>query len=104
MKMKVAVFKNTRFGYEVVSSLSYENDDDYVQISESIEVDFPPLTGEEVIKNQIVALDKMAEKVREKASDQLAAIEQRKAELLALPAPDNTGCGDDHLERVEAGE
>lgn len=101
--MRVAMFKSIRFGYEVASSCEYASDTDYVRISEWVDVEFPPISNREVINNQITALDKMAKAVREKAADQLAIIEQKQAELLALPAPDNLGpddpdpylCGDE---------
>ena len=62
--------------------------DEYVQLSEVIEVDFPELSNEAVINNQVAALDKQMTKVRADSEAAITALEGRKQELLAITYKD----------------
>jgi len=84
MKQRLALFKNVEWGYVFASEESREDADDYVRITEYIEVDFPDLPLCMVVNSQIDALDKAAEELGKKYMEGLESIKQKKAELLSL--------------------
>ena len=81
--------KSVEFNYETIMLL---NDDgsldffknDYVQLSEVIEVEFPELSNKDVVKSQVDILDKQMTKVRADSEAAITALEGRKQELLAI--------------------
>jgi hypothetical protein len=84
MKEKIAKFKSIDCG-----SISFLGDwaegfSRYVRISEYIEVEFPEREKAEYIQEEINLLDKMADEIRDKATEGLNNINRRKEELLAL--------------------
>ena len=96
MKKTVMVFKNVRHNYETIvdvgsdSSLldSYTEDDNYVALSEAVEIDFPELSNDEVVKSEIAIIDRQITKVRADSEAAVTALVGRKQELMALPSAD----------------
>ena len=89
MKKKVVLMKNMKHNFESITEtydgdLSYYLDNEYVQLSEIIEIDFPELSDEVVIKNQVSALDNQITKVMADSEVQITELKARKQELLAI--------------------
>lgn len=86
--MKLAVFKNIELGslhgWETVGTDNYEQVDRYIRVSEYVDVEFPPLKGEEVVQKQLTALDKAEGELRGRFQAALNQIEQQRQELRAL--------------------
>ena len=89
MKMKLAVYKHEYSDGSPCGEWA-ETCNGYVRLTEFVEVDFPPLADATVIARQVEMIDRQISKVRVAAADEVARLEQRKAELLALPAPEVT--------------
>jgi hypothetical protein len=84
MKEKIAKFKSIDHGSPAYLGEWAEGFSSYVRISEYIEVEFPEREKAEYIQEEINLLDKMADEIREKATEGLNNINRRKEELLAL--------------------
>lgn len=89
--MKLALYRNTTYRHSgSFPSMFCDEDDDnshgseYARVSEPVEVEFPPLSTEAVIKQQIDALDRTEQQIREDFQQKLDAIQNRRAELQAL--------------------
>lgn len=87
MKKRIAVWKDTKQGYTFISEHEFSAGGENVRLTEWLEADFVELPAKEVVEGEVAALDRLAEEVRAAAHDKLQFIERRKAELLALPAP-----------------
>ena len=84
--MKIALFKNVEYDHETIREY-VEFDmfaDDYLQLSEFVEVDFPLLDKSEVNKKQVAIIDKQIQKVKADYEVKLNGLESYKAELLAI--------------------
>lgn len=81
---KVALFKHNKYGDVNVASSDLETCKEYVRVSEYLTITFTPRKSDEVIAAAVAAID--AEIVEAKQA--VRNLEQRKAELLALPAPE----------------
>ena len=89
MNKRIVLMKSVEFNYETIMLL---NDDgsldffknDYVQLSEVIEVEFPELSNKDVVKSQVDLLNKQMTKVRADSEAAITALEGRKQELLAI--------------------
>ncbi len=67
----------------------YEEDIDYIRITDTVEVEFNELSDEVIIPQRIAAYDAEIEEARNVAAKKIAGIEERKAELMVLThAPD----------------
>lgn len=94
MKLKLAVFETgTRYRCKIALA-EYEagkfvGDDspEYVRLTETVEVEFPELPSEAIIGSQVKQLDAAEAELRRQFAEALRAIVDRRAELLALPAP-----------------
>jgi hypothetical protein len=84
MKIKLAIFKSKDSEFITVIDEIAEYWEDYVRISEYVEVEFPDREKAECVKEEITILDKMADEIRAKATEGLNNINRRKEELLAL--------------------
>jgi hypothetical protein len=90
MKHRVAVFKSIKYGNPIATSSDMcagMYSEDYVRLTDWIEVEFSELSNEAVINAQLCALDALEDKVKLECANKLNDITQRKAELLALPGP-----------------
>ena len=81
MKYVLAVYQ-TSYGMELV--LQETGNTEYMRISEFQEVEFKPLPTEEIVANQIVALDALIEKTKSEALETIGELEQKKQEFLAI--------------------
>lgn len=83
--MRIALFKNATFEWaephpwKEGSSL-----EGYVQISEVVDIDFPPLSAETIVRGQLDALDVKEQELRNAFQKTLDAITNRRAELQSL--------------------
>ena len=88
MKKKVVLLKSMKHDYESITEtegdLSYYLENDYVQLSEIVEIDFPELNNDSVIKTQVAVLDKQITKVMADSEVQINKLKARKQELLAI--------------------
>lgn len=93
MKLKLALFKHKHGFIHAVNDVGgcYEDDPDYVRITEYIEVDFPELPKDEIVSKQVENLDKEIESTKEEAMKKVAMLQQKKQELLAITHEVNNG-------------
>lgn len=91
MKKKVVLLRNVKFNYDTLASCDIEKDIDmtfyeneHVVTSEVVEVDFPELSNEDVVLNEIAVLDNQINKVMAQAEVSIKALKERKQELLAI--------------------
>lgn len=84
--MKVALFKSTEYSWAtpIPSEETLENCETYVRVSEYAEVDFPPLSNDIVIQQQLDALDRTEQQLRLKFQERLDTINNQRAELQSL--------------------
>ena len=85
--MKLVLLKNLKYDFETVTiedegmNLAEYIGDEYIQLSEIIDVEFPMLKDVDINAKKIEVIDKDIQKA--KAGIEL--LEQAKAELLAIP-------------------
>ena len=89
MIKRLAIFKDVKYGYNAYAESGLDLSTDYVRLSEYVDVDFPMLPPEETVSKEIEMLDKLSCSVRAKYHDDIAEIYRKKAELIALPAPES---------------
>lgn len=85
--MKVAMYKNVKYGSESVNEVMdwIEKSSEYVRLSAIVDVEFPPLPREVVVAEEIASLNLAVSEIEAKAYDATANIKARIQELLALP-------------------
>jgi hypothetical protein len=100
-KVKVALYKNTtyKWGTPMVFGIDEDGEEfsdrnkDWARVSEIVEVEFPSLSDETVIRAQLDSLDKTEQQIRMEFQHKLNALKERRAELQALtftPAESNS--------------
>jgi hypothetical protein len=84
--MKLALFKSTEYSTSIPQPCGewMEVSKGYARVSEYVDVEFPPLADEAVIKQQLDALDRTEQELREQFQRHLNGINDRRAELQAL--------------------
>lgn len=87
--MKVALFKHVEYGFEGVFLGSFEDSDEYVRVTEYVDIEFTRLPDSETVKKSLAIIDKAADAVREELGRKLDGLDRRRQELLALPGVDN---------------
>ena len=83
--MRLAIFR--RLGEHSSTSACEEwadGCDAYVRLSEFVDVNFPPLKGDDVVQKQLNALDRTESALRDKFQSALNGIEHQRAELRAI--------------------
>jgi len=87
--MKVARYKCISSDFLTVQEVESwcEESEDYLRLTEPVEIELIPLAQEDVVKAEIEVLDKCIKTIQANAEVKINGIEQRKAELLSLPAP-----------------
>lgn len=83
-KQKIAIFRNIEHGYESILDGQFDSFEEYVRLSEFVEVEFQPLTGDEFVQKQLSALDKAESALRAQFQIALNGIEQQRQELRAI--------------------
>lgn len=85
--MEVALYKNLNYNYELVADLKdkYDDKDDYVRISDIVEIRFDLLNDAEITKKHVSMIDKQIKTVQAAAESKLNELKQKRDELLALP-------------------
>lgn len=83
MKQKIAIFQS-KYGSFWTYEESMEKHTDCVRVTEYVEVEFPELPTETVVGNQVASIDKQIDAIKNKAMEEVAKLQTRKAELLAL--------------------
>lgn len=94
--MKIAKFQ--RIGspdwfavWEQLPSGNEPMQEDYVRVSEYLDINFPPRAPEEIVPAQMAVLDKAEAELREKFAEKLNQIAEQRARLRAItwqPQPD----------------
>ena len=87
--MKIAQFRSSVYNLISVSDEVLERCEDYVRISEYVEVDFVERNKEDVVNDEIAVIDTQIKTVNLDAYKKTSELEQRKAELLAIPDMSN---------------
>ena len=83
--MKVALYR-TEYGSTIIfESNEMAGDNKYLQVSEVIDIEFTLIKEDELIKKEVDLLDKQIQQVQAAAHIKTSELEQRKAELLAIP-------------------
>lgn len=88
--MKVAQFRGTgKYGCVLTIARDDENDlarpiEGYVRITEWLDVTFVPLSHEAVVVGELAVLDSERAEIVQDFAEKLKAIDDRKAELLAI--------------------
>ncbi len=83
--MKIARYQ-TDYGTEITSEADdwMEKSDDYIRLTESIEVEFVYLSSEVVVPQKIARIDRGIEGLRAELGEKIAHLEDEKAKLLAI--------------------
>lgn len=84
--MKVALYKDITYKHAVAfpSGESFESMEGYARVSEFVDIEFPALTTDAVVKQQLDALDRAEGELRRQFQMKLDGIENRRAELKAI--------------------
>lgn len=88
---KVAMFEEVSAGFTVVFEFPTWSDEDdytmdgYVRVSEWTDIEFTPINHQSVVDQKIAIIDAEIQDARAKFQVTLNGLEQRKAELLAIP-------------------
>lgn len=96
MKMLCAVFKHAKYNTTFIAECDEtgecfaDRNPEYVRLSETIEVEFPELPKETIVAGQLAALDREKEVATAEYAEKLAEIMDKRALLMALPAPKQT--------------
>ena len=89
--MKLALFKSnygTTMAFDAdEAGYSWADDsNDYVRISGCVDVEFPMLDSQEVVKNQIAVIDTKIDQLNLRCHEAVKELKRQKQELLALPS------------------
>ncbi|PCJ26741.1 MAG: hypothetical protein COA94_04910 [Rickettsiales bacterium] len=89
MKKKLCVVKQVSLEYlqfisDVDYQLCYKDDENYIRITEVVEVDFPDIDKIELLNAELAALDTQATKIKAVAEAAITGIERKRQELLAI--------------------
>jgi hypothetical protein len=86
--MKIALFKDVKYDWSTPVAWSVEDGSasltGYTRVSETVEVDFPPLPKEEVARQSLDLLDAEELTLRSGFQQQLDSIKNRRAEIQSL--------------------
>lgn len=85
--MKVALYNNTKYGFENVHEVSdaLESSTEHVRISEVVGIEFKPLSSDEVVNAQIESLKSLKQELMAQSEIKIQAVDRQISELLALP-------------------
>jgi hypothetical protein len=93
MKMKIAVYQVV--GGVIAGHISvreyaefWDESKDVVRLTEPLEVEFVDLPNADLAERQIAVIDAEIKEVRAELTAKITRLESRRAELLALPAPE----------------
>ncbi len=89
--MKIALYKNVLYDNESVYAANgfFEESEDYVRISEIIDIDFKMLPYGEAEEKEIALIDKQINEELADHSVKISQLESRKSELLAIGVDDD---------------
>lgn len=82
--MKLALWRNLKCGYDTSHGDGLEGSEDFVRLSEYVEVDFPMLPAADVTEKQVSALDREIREVTTEFAEKLQRLKNMRANLLAL--------------------
>lgn len=82
--MRVAVFRSLPYDFEGVEEADHEDMDDYVRITEYVDIQFTELSAEEVVPASIEKYNKMKASVDEQHLKAVATIDEKIALLRAI--------------------
>lgn len=83
---KVAIYKDVKYGSELVREVSewIEESSQYIRTSEIVEIDPPPISRDVVVAQEVAALEQAIAGIEAKAYDATANIKARIQELLVI--------------------
>ncbi len=87
MIKKIAIFEDSDLGFQFVGTAASDTVPNNTRLTEWVTVDFTPLPPAELVPQQVAAIDKQIAGITAQCEAQLAGLNERKAELLALPCP-----------------
>lgn len=87
--MKIALFKDVKYDWTSPTPWPAEDDnaplEGYTRVSEIVDVEFPPLSKDEVVQQALDCLDEQEKKLRNDFQKALDGLNTRRAELQQLP-------------------
>lgn len=86
MKVKIALFRSTHYGWENVFQEANVIDG-YYRVSEWMEVELAELPPKEVVPNALEELDKEEKELRLRLEERLQRVDDARGKFLALTAP-----------------
>lgn len=88
-----ALYRNVRHDYTTMQEIDtyFDNDSDYVRISEPVEVKFIPINETQVQEKMIQNTLEVLARVNQEHEDRVESINNKLFELRALTAPTDTG-------------
>jgi len=84
IKKEIAVFKSSKYGYEVVSGKELAVCSDYTQITEFKEIEFEPFPYGVVEKKELDLIEKEIKAELASHNVKIDELEKRKKDLLAI--------------------
>lgn len=86
--MKIAKFKSLEHGFDSFSGDELEECEGYIRTTEYVDVEFPPLKNEDIVKNQVSALNEVKKGIQAATQLKINEVDRQIGELLALPQPE----------------
>lgn len=86
--MKIALFKDVKYDWTTATPWTAEDDESplsgYTRVSEIVDVEFPPLSKDEVVRQSLDCLDEQEKTIRNDFQKALDGLNNRRAELQSL--------------------
>jgi len=83
--MKIAIFRNIQYDFESTLGETMEGDDDYIRLTEYVDIEFVRLDNSDVAAREIAILNGVKKNIQAQAELKLGEIDRRIGDLLALP-------------------
>lgn len=82
----IALYRNLEYNYMIVGETkdSWDNDPNYLRVSEPLEVTFKDLPDDELVKAQVESLQARKSEIRATAELKVQAIDEQISKLMAL--------------------
>ena len=88
--MRIAKYKSLRYGYISADEVTdfMEESDQYIRITEPVEVHFIDLPAGEVVPQEVAVLEKAKEKARVEYLKMINDLDTKISKLMAIEAPE----------------
>jgi len=86
--MKVALYKCLSLDFDVLRDAGdlFEENDDYIRLTEIVDIDLKPLSDVNIINKEVAYIDNQIKRVQAVSEVRINELKQKKQELLALPS------------------